>query len=126
MALGCRGATRNGIQLDAVSLSYLHRVLHDNPGPWRVSRRRNCIILFHPSLRLVITHNLKLSSLLKERAEDPDAAGLTQNAILSDQSDVPYWPLTSLEKPRVGCIREVMYSVIFVRLSPSVPFKNDI
>ena len=61
------------------------------------------------------THNLKLSSpsLLKERAEGPDAAGLAQNKILLDQSDVPYWPLTSLEKPRVDWIREEEHYNVF-------------
>jgi len=75
------------------------------------------------------THNLKLLSLLKERAEGQDAVGLTQNGILSDQTDVPDWPLTSLEKPRVDWIREeghytVFGDMWFVRLPPSVSLKE--
>jgi len=59
------------------------------------------------------THNLRLLSLLKERAEGQDAVGLTQNGILSDQTDVPDWPLTSLEKPRVDWIREEGHYTVF-------------
>ncbi len=71
------------------------------------------------------THNLRLLSLLKERAEGQDAAELTQNEVLSDQTDVPDWPLTSLEKPRVDWIcEEGHYTVFgdmwFVRLPLSV------
>jgi len=77
------------------------------------------------------THNLKLLSLLKERAEGQDATGLAQNEILSDQKDLPDWPLTSLEKPRVDWIcEEGHYTVFgdtwFVRLPPSVPLKKDV
>ncbi len=50
------------------------------------------------------SHNLRLLSLLKERTEGETE--LTQAEILSDQQDVPEWPLTSLEKPRVDWIRE--------------------
>lgn len=56
------------------------------------------------------THNLKLLSLLKERADGQET---TQEEILSDQSDVPDWPLTSLEKPRVDWIKEDGYYNIF-------------
>ncbi|KAI0285417.1 hypothetical protein BGY98DRAFT_945824, partial [Russula aff. rugulosa BPL654] len=44
------------------------------------------------------THNLQLFSLLKERTEGQNASELSQIEILSDQTDVPEWPLTSLEK----------------------------
>ncbi|KAK7059171.1 hypothetical protein VNI00_001798 [Paramarasmius palmivorus] len=50
------------------------------------------------------THNLNLLALLKERAEDP--VTVNQHQVLSDQSDVPEWPLVSLEKPRVDWILE--------------------
>jgi len=51
-------------------------------------------------------HNLELLSLLRERRGDQNTSELKQNEILSDQTDVPEWPLTSLEKPRVDWIRE--------------------
>lgn len=68
------------------------------------------------------THNLKLLSLFRERSEGQNASEVTQNVILSDQTDVPEWPLTSLEKPRVDWIREegsynVFGDMWFVRLS---------
>lgn len=68
------------------------------------------------------THNLKLLSLFRERSEGQNASEVTQNVILSDQTDVPEWPLTSLEKPRVDWIREEGYYKVFgdmwfVRLS---------
>lgn len=52
--------------------------------------------------------NLKLLSLLRERAEPEgiDLSNVNQHAILSDQSDVPEWPLAQLEKPRVDWILE--------------------
>ena len=73
-------------------------------------------------------HNLKLLSLLRERAEGQNVEGLTQNDILSDQSDVPDWPLMSLEKPRVDWIREEGHYNVFgdtwqVRPSPCTPSK---
>lgn len=69
------------------------------------------------------THNLQLFSLLKERTEGQNASELTQTEILADQTDVPEWPLTSLEKPRVDWIREEGYYDVFgdtwfVRLCP--------
>jgi mediator of RNA polymerase II transcription subunit 7 len=57
-------------------------------------------------------HNLKLLSLFRERTEGQNT-GLTQNEILSDQTDVPEWPLTSLEKPRVDWIREEGHYNVF-------------
>jgi hypothetical protein len=73
-------------------------------------------------------HNLKLLSLLRERAEGQNVEGLTQNDILSDQADVPDWPLTSLEKPRVDWIREEGHYTVFgdtwlVRTSPCTLLK---
>jgi mediator of RNA polymerase II transcription subunit 7 len=73
-------------------------------------------------------HNLKLLSLLRERAEGQNL-GLTQNEILSDQTDVPEWPLTSLEKPRVDWIREeghynVFGDTWFVSLTPTIPSRD--
>lgn len=54
------------------------------------------------------SHNLKLLALLRERAssqgEEPEA--LNQHELLSDQKDVPEWPLVQLEKPRVDWILE--------------------
>jgi mediator of RNA polymerase II transcription subunit 7 len=78
------------------------------------------------------SHNLKLLSLLKERAEGQDATRSTQNEILSDQTDVPDWPLTSLEKPRVDWIREEGHYNVFgdtwfvSLLPPSVSLKGDV
>ena len=51
-------------------------------------------------------HNLQFLLLLRERT---DASESTQTEILSDQNDVPEWPLTSLEKPCVDWIREEGY-----------------
>jgi len=51
------------------------------------------------------SHNLKLLGLLKERASDDDS-NPNQHEILQDQNDVPDWPLTQLEKPRVDWILE--------------------
>ncbi|TFY79309.1 hypothetical protein EWM64_g4707 [Hericium alpestre] len=51
------------------------------------------------------THNLKLLSLLRERTGDEDV-DIDQHKVLSDQTDVPDWPLTQLEKPRVDWIVE--------------------
>lgn len=53
------------------------------------------------------THNLTLLKLLRERAgNDDDLSQPNQNEVLADQTDVPEWPLVSLEKPRVDWIRE--------------------
>lgn len=53
------------------------------------------------------THNLTLLKLLRERAgNDGDLSQPNQNEVLADQTDVPEWPLVSLEKPRVDWIRE--------------------
>jgi mediator of RNA polymerase II transcription subunit 7 len=60
-------------------------------------------------------HNLKLLSLLGERAEPEgiDLSNVNQRAILSDQSDVPEWPLAQLEKPRVDWILEEGHYTVF-------------
>lgn len=53
------------------------------------------------------SHNLKLLELLRERAgESSDLAQANQYELLSDQTDVPEWPLQQLEKPRVDWILE--------------------
>ncbi|GJE87557.1 Med7 domain-containing protein [Phanerochaete sordida] len=58
------------------------------------------------------TRNLELLRILKERAEgDPSQAN--QHEVLSDQTDVPDWPLTQLEKPRVDWILEDGYYTVF-------------
>ena len=60
-------------------------------------------------------HNLKLLNLLRERAEPEgiDLSNVNQRAILSDQSDVPEWPLAQLEKPRVDWILEEGHYTVF-------------
>jgi mediator of RNA polymerase II transcription subunit 7 len=59
-------------------------------------------------------HNLKLLALLRGRVNpnEPDLSNVNQYALLSDQSDIPDWPLSQLEKPRVDWIlEEGQYSV---------------
>ncbi|CDO74436.1 hypothetical protein BN946_scf184972.g3 [Trametes cinnabarina] len=52
-------------------------------------------------------HNLRLLKLLRERVgEDADLYSINQYEVLSDQTDVPDWPLAQLEKPRVDWILE--------------------
>lgn len=52
--------------------------------------------------------NLRLLELLKERVKDQDVdiTAVNQHDVLSDQTDIPPWPLTQLEKPRVDWILE--------------------
>ncbi|KAF7347625.1 Mediator of RNA polymerase II transcription subunit 7 [Mycena venus] len=50
------------------------------------------------------THNLALLALYNQRL--PDHPNPIQHQILSDQTDVPEWPLTQLEKPRIDWILE--------------------
>ncbi|KAH7930522.1 hypothetical protein BV22DRAFT_1191136 [Leucogyrophana mollusca] len=60
------------------------------------------------------SHNLKLLALLKERTTDQstDLSEINQHEVLSDQTDVPTWPLAQLDKPRVDWIlEEGQYSV---------------
>ncbi|KAG8219650.1 hypothetical protein J3R82DRAFT_605 [Butyriboletus roseoflavus] len=47
-------------------------------------------------------HNLRLFELLRERVKDQnvDISNVNQHDILSDQTNVPSWPLTRLERPR--------------------------
>lgn len=52
------------------------------------------------------THNLKLLSLLQERVGDGEVSQVNQYHVLSDQSDIPDWSLTQLDKPRVDWILE--------------------
>lgn len=52
-------------------------------------------------------HNLKLLDLLHGRqADDISDTQSDQKQVLADQTDVPDWPLTQLEKPRVDWILE--------------------
>ena len=56
----------------------------------------------------------KLLELLKERAgEGVDIGTLNQYEVLSDQADVPEWPLATLEKPRVDWILEEGHYTVF-------------
>ncbi|KAI0356901.1 hypothetical protein OH77DRAFT_178809 [Trametes cingulata] len=59
-------------------------------------------------------HNLKLLGLLRERAgKDADLYAINQYEVLSDQTDVPDWPLAQLEKPRVDWILEEGHYTVF-------------
>ncbi|OSC97235.1 hypothetical protein PYCCODRAFT_1377608 [Trametes coccinea BRFM310] len=59
-------------------------------------------------------HNLRLLKLLRERlGEDADLYSINQYEVLSDQTDVPDWPLAQLEKPRVDWILEEGYYTVF-------------
>ncbi|KAJ7631210.1 MED7 protein-domain-containing protein [Roridomyces roridus] len=49
-------------------------------------------------------HNLSLLALYNSRL--PDHPNPAQHQVLSDQQDVPEWPLTQLEKPRIDWILE--------------------
>ena len=48
------------------------------------------------------SHNLHLLQLLLQRTSNPSE--VNQHDVLADQSDIPDWPLTQLEKPRVDWI----------------------
>jgi mediator of RNA polymerase II transcription subunit 7 len=48
------------------------------------------------------SHNLSLLALLHQRTSNP--SDVNQHDVLADQSDVPDWPLTQLEKPRIDWI----------------------
>jgi len=52
------------------------------------------------------THNLNLLALLQERAKETetDTQAVNQYEALSDQTDIPEFPLVQLEKPRVDWI----------------------
>ncbi|KAI0335806.1 hypothetical protein GY45DRAFT_704555 [Cubamyces sp. BRFM 1775] len=59
-------------------------------------------------------HNLKLLSLLRERlGQDADLYAINQYEVLSDQTDLPDWPLAQLEKPRVDWILEEGHYTVF-------------
>ena len=97
------------LRIELVPVLYVLRVMEDeqeaelrNPFPSPPSHYTN-----------YTTHNLQLFSLLKERTEGQNTSELTQTEMLSDQTDVPEWPLTSLEKPRVDWIREEGYYDVF-------------
>jgi mediator of RNA polymerase II transcription subunit 7 len=51
------------------------------------------------------SHNMTLLSLLQQRTAD-DSSPRSQQVVLSDQNDVPEWPLINLLKPRVDWILE--------------------
>ncbi|KAI0066476.1 hypothetical protein BV25DRAFT_1383766 [Artomyces pyxidatus] len=59
------------------------------------------------------SHNLKLLSLLRERTAELGDGPVNQHGILSDQPDVPDWPLTDLEKPRVDWIQDEGHYNVF-------------
>ena len=59
------------------------------------------------------THNLKLLELLKERVGEHDIATANQAEVLSDQTDIPDWPLVQLEKPRVDWMMEEGQYTVF-------------
>jgi mediator of RNA polymerase II transcription subunit 7 len=78
------------------------------------------------------SHNLKLLALLLERSGD-NAPNVNQHEALSDQTDIPEWALTQLEKPRVDWILdepEPFYDVFgdrwFVRLLIFTPFNHSL
>ncbi|KAJ7293088.1 MED7 protein-domain-containing protein [Mycena rebaudengoi] len=50
------------------------------------------------------SHNLALLALYNERL--PNHPNPIQHQVLNDQTDVPEWPLTQLEKPRIDWILE--------------------
>lgn len=61
------------------------------------------------------THNLRLLRLLRDRLKDQDVdiSTVNQHDTLSDQTDIPPWPLTQLEKPRVDWILEEGHYDVF-------------
>ena len=60
-------------------------------------------------------HNIRLLQLLRDRLKDQDVdiSTVNQQDILSDQTDVPPWPLNQLEKPRVDWILEEGHYNVF-------------
>ncbi|ETW87099.1 hypothetical protein HETIRDRAFT_468899 [Heterobasidion irregulare TC 32-1] len=58
-------------------------------------------------------HNLKLLALLRERVPEIENSDINQRDVLSDQNDVPDWPLIQLEKPRVDWILEEGHYNVF-------------
>ena len=58
-------------------------------------------------------HNLDLLRLLRERVGDGDLSQVNQYEVLSDQTDVPDFPLVQLEKPRVDWILEEGQYTVF-------------
>ncbi|KAI8986069.1 MED7 protein-domain-containing protein [Trametes punicea] len=59
-------------------------------------------------------HNLRLLELLRERVgPEVDLYSINQYEVLSDQTDVPDWPLAQLEKPRVDWILEEGHYTVF-------------
>jgi len=77
------------------------------------------------------SHNLKLLALLKERVgdENADLGTVDQHQLLSDQTDVPSWSLSQLQKPRVDWILEDGYYNVFgdpwfVCVSPCIQYTS--
>lgn len=72
------------------------------------------------------SHNLNLLALLKERA--PDDQNANQYDVLRDQTDIPEWPLTQLEKPRVDWILDEPdpYYEVYGERWPVSPFGASI
>ena len=98
-----------------VELSHGHSLLSSNPHIIRINTMdeeetelRNPFPSPPSHYQNYTAHKLKLLSLLRERAEPEgiDLSNVNQLAILSDQPDVPEWPLAQLEKPRVDWILE--------------------
>ena len=58
-------------------------------------------------------HNLELSRLLKARTEENRGVKHEQREVLADQKDIPNWPLTQLDKPRVDWILEEGHYNVF-------------
>lgn len=59
------------------------------------------------------TRNLQLLELLRDRAGGADISTVNQYELLSDQTDVPEWPMVQLEKPRVDWILEEGQYTVF-------------
>ena len=59
------------------------------------------------------SHNLKLFSLLRERAADGDLSQVNQQEALADQKDVPEWSLAQLAPPRVDWILQDGFYEVF-------------
>ncbi|KAJ7446406.1 MED7 protein-domain-containing protein [Mycena galericulata] len=50
------------------------------------------------------SHNLALLALYNSRLQDDPTLNPVQHQVLADQTDVPEWPLSQLEKPRIDWI----------------------
>lgn len=75
------------------------------------------------------TNNLRLLALLRERVSDGDIAQANQLELLSDQQEVPEWPLVQLEKPRVDWILEEGNYAVFGepwQINDKIPSLKDL